>query len=251
MKLIADGRHWPTVNTTFLVRDRLSLTKQTLDSFKAACVPANVSGNVTILDDRSGPETSAFLKSWAEGMHCRIVRNDEPLGTGELRNLVINECRKHWTGYQSGEYLNILDNDIYIPSGKSLWVETLVRCYEFAWNLGFRVLGAYNHPFHQPIAMTYMPDAHAIHELTALATQSMLMRWEVWDTYGPFCQTPVDKVCQSEDVDFTNRIRAAGFKIGVVSPALIASTGITNTFGEHIPGWELVKKQAPPGVIVE
>jgi len=79
----------------------------------------------------------------------------------------------------------------------------------------------------------------------------MLMSWEVWDKYGPFCQTPVDKVCQSEDVDFTNKIRSDGFKLGVVSPTLVANCGITNSFGEHIPGWEMVKRQAPAGVIVE
>jgi len=36
-----------------------------------------------------------------------------------------------------------------------------------------------------------------------------------------------------------------------VSPALVVNCGITNSFGEHIPGWEMVKAQAPAGVIVE
>jgi hypothetical protein len=79
----------------------------------------------------------------------------------------------------------------------------------------------------------------------------MLMSWDVYDRFGPFCQTPIDKVCQSEDVDFTNRIRSAGLRIGVVSPALIVATGITNTFGEHIPGWEAVRAQCPEGVVCE
>jgi len=79
----------------------------------------------------------------------------------------------------------------------------------------------------------------------------MLMRWEVWDKYGPFCETPVGKVCQGEDVDFTNKIRADGYKIGVVDPPLVVNTGITNSFGEKIPGYELVQAQCPPGVICE
>src|SRR5207244_13302255 len=123
----------------------------------------------------------------------------------------------------------------------------------------FRIIGAYNHPFHQPVnTLLVWPSKPAVtsvvnrvHEVNALATQSMLMRWEVWDKYGPFCQTPIDKVCQSEDVDFTNKIRADGFKLGVVSPALVVNCGVTNSFGERIPGWEMVKRQAPVGVIVE
>jgi hypothetical protein len=79
----------------------------------------------------------------------------------------------------------------------------------------------------------------------------MFMSWDVWDKYGPFCDTPVDKTCQSEDVDFTNRIRKDGFKLGVVVPHLVHATALKNTFGEPGPGWELVKAQCPRGVICE
>jgi len=73
----------------------------------------------------------------------------------------------------------------------------------------------------------------------------------VWDKYGPFCPTPIDKTCQSEDVDFTNKIRKDGFKLGVVSPHLIHATALKNTFGEPGPGWEYVKAEVPEGVICE
>jgi hypothetical protein len=59
------------------------------------------------------------------------------------------------------------------------------------------------------------------------------------------------RYARARTCDFTNKIKADGFKIGVVSPALVVSTGITNTFGEKIPGWEAVQKQAPVGVIIE
>lgn len=131
------------------------------------------------------------------------------------------------------------------------WLKILTTAYDEAWEHGFRVIGAYNHPFNRPFNPIRLESRWNVSEVHALASQSMLMRWEVWDEFGPFCDTPAGKVCQSEDVDFSNRIRAAGFKVGVISPTLLVNTGITNSFGEHIPGWELVKSQAPEGVIVE
>lgn len=222
-----------------MVRDRPRLTKQALKSLHASRYE---DARVTILDDRSLDETQTWLLNWGDACGADLLRNDRLMGTGELRNLVIGSVR------EQGEFLYLSDNDVFFKQG---WLETLIRCYEFAEKEGFRVLGAYNHPFHHPTSTRYTQDAYAINEVNALALQSMLMRWETWDKYGPFCETPVDKVCQSEDVDFTNRLKADGGRIGVVSPALIVSTGITNTFGEHIPGWELVKAQCPEGVICE
>ena len=54
-----------------------------------------------------------------------------------------------------------------------------------------------------------------------------------------------------EDVEFAWRIAKDNGKLGVVKPAVIVNTGITNSFGEKIPGWEMVEQEAPPGVLVE
>lgn len=228
------------VNVTMLTRNRPRLTKQALTTL---CKNWSNGMRLTILDDRSEQETLDILRYFYGGL-CAVVRNTKPIGTGEARNMVVKASERVWG---RGGLLYLSDNDVAFRHG---WLEKLTEAYEAAWTKGFRVLGAYNHPFHLPTNTLAIAGVH-VHSVNALATQSMLMRWEVWDKYGPFCQTPVDKVCQSEDVDFTNRIRADGFKIGVVSPALVVSTGITNTFGQPIPGWELVKRQAPDGVIVE
>jgi hypothetical protein len=50
---------------------------------------------------------------------------------------------------------------------------------------------------------------------------------------------------------FTNKIHADGGKVGVIYPPLLVNTGITNSFGEKIPGWEMVQAEAPEGVICE
>jgi hypothetical protein len=226
-----------------LVRNRPRLTKQALVSLNKSVPECTI----MILDDRSDAETLDAMDVCAD---CAIIaRNVQPQGTGQLRNMVIRESVQN---FGRGDYLYLSDNDVFFQSG---WLDTLIQYYELARPLGFLVIGGVNHPFNQPTGklpiMQAGKEIACVNEVVALATQSMLMSWDVWDEFGPFVETPVDRVCMSEDVAFGNKIRAAGFKLGVVSPALIVSTGITNTFGERIPGWELVKSLCPEGILCE
>ncbi len=118
-------------------------------------------------------------------------------------------------------------------------------------NYSYKVLGGVNHPFHQPVASLPIPGCCEVKQIEALALQSMLMTWYVFDKYGPFCSTPVGRACMGEDVEFAWRIAADKGKLGVVHPAVVVNTGITNSFGEKIPGWEMVKEQCPSGVLCE
>ena len=239
------------VNLTKQVRDRLNLTKQALDSLATAGMDDMT---VTVLDDRSQNPTRDWVFRWCKDHGAHYVRNDEPLGTGQLRNMVMEESRKH---FGQGGYVAPHDNDTFFTPG---WLETLVRCYSASWGHGARLIGAYGHPYHLHLGkichcvfvdIWVESQSHGVYEVQALATQSMFMSWDVWDKYGPFCDTPVDKTCQSEDVDFTNRIRKDGLKLGVVVPHLVHATALKNTFGEPGPGWDLVKAQCPRGVICE
>jgi hypothetical protein len=202
---------------------------------------------VTVLNHRSDDETSAIVDLFCLGREGWFgAWSNDDIGTGPLRNLAIKNSEER---FGRGGYLYLGDNDTFHVQPD--WLKILTTAYDEAWEHGFRVIGAYNHPFNRPFNPIRLESRWNVSEVHALASQSMLMRWEVWDEFGPFCDTPAGKVCQSEDVDFSNRIRAAGFKVGVISPTLLVNTGITNSFGEHIPGWELVKSQAPEGVIVE
>lgn len=249
------------VNFTMQVRDRYRLTNQALKSLADAGLDGM---NVTVLDDRSQDATRGLVVRWCRDHGAYWIRNDEPLGTGQLRNMVMEESRKH---FGQGEYVAPHDNDTFFTPG---WIGYLIKAYRFAWNHGFRLMGAYGHPYHLPLSTlpvtkgslqraklltlrtVHLPDVlFNVLEVQALATQSMFMSWDVWDKYGPFCDTPIDKTCQSEDVDFTNKLRADGYKLGVVTPHLVYATALKNTFGEPGPGWELVKAQCPPGVLCE
>jgi glycosyltransferase involved in cell wall biosynthesis len=229
------------VNFTMQVRDRFRLTKQALESLAASGLDGMT---VTILDDRSQDDTRYFVLGFCLQLGWHYVRNDTPLGTGQLRNLVIAESEKRWG---RGDYLAPHDNDVFFKPG---WLVKLIQHYQWTHSHGFRMLGAYGHPYHIPLDRVAFGNV-CVDEVQALATQSTFMDWKTWDKYGPYCDTPVDKTCQSEDVDFTNKIRAGGYKLGVVTPHLIHATALKNTFGEPGPGWELVKAACPEGVICE
>ena len=238
------------VNVTMLVCNRPRLTQQALSSLG----PTD-DGVMTVTvsqDAKCDAETQKVLSDWYQSnpTNKHLCGHTAEYGTGPLRNQVIEASEKY---FGRGSHLYLSDNDVcFYPA----IFEKLVPIYEYAWTLGFKVLGAYNHPFHQPINSINVYGGGTqvisrINEVQALALQSMLMKWEVWEKYGPFDNTPVGRVRMSEDVAFTNKIKADGGRIGVVSPALAVNTGITDSFGEKIPGWEIVSKEVPKGVYVE
>jgi hypothetical protein len=237
------------INLTMLAHSRPRLTFQALQSL----------GNEPDLkimvrcDDRNNQDMAAILGPWSQqnSLPGRIFYYGEQIGTGAARNEIIKNSE---TAYGRGDYLYLSDNDVFFYPAV---FEKLVPIYEYIWTLGFRVLGGVNHPYHQPVSSLPVYgggrfEIARVNEVQALALQSMLMKWEVWDEYGPFDSTPVGRVRMSEDVAFTNKIKAAGGKIGVVDPALVVNTGLTDSFGEKIPGWEMVMQQVPAkGVFAE
>lgn len=217
-----------------LVHNRPKLTKQALSTI-------GHHDDLLILDDCSDEETKQLFHDF----NVNVYSLGESKGTGYARNKVIEVSEKI---FGRKEYLYLSDNDVFFyPS----WLNTLIHCYEEAWKHGFRVIGAYNHPYHLPVASVRVSNRFTVDEVQALALQSMIMRWEVWDKYGPFNETPPGRVCMGEDVEFGWKITKDGGRLGVVSPSLLVNTGITNSFGEKIPGWEMVKTQIPPGVFCE
>lgn len=223
-------------NVTMLTSRRPRLLRQALES-----LGPTQDMTVTVLADNASDETVQVLKD--SGVNYYV--HHESKGTGIARNTVIKMSELQ---YGRGEWLYLSDDDVKFHPG---WHGTLVTAYEAAWDHGFRVLGAYNHPYHLAVTKQALWGGWEVHEVHALALQSMIMRWEVWDTFGPFIETPPGAVCQGEDGAFSVKIKEAGFRVGVVSPALLVNCGVTNSFGQPIPGAEHVRAQAPAGVVVE
>lgn len=233
------------INFTMLAHNRPRLTRQALESLaRSLSQPDEVS--VTVLHDGSNRDTVDTIdRCLGLFKHATLTFAYPDQGTGALRNMVIKSSE---VLYGRGTHLYLSDNDVFVHRG---CMETMLMLYELAWARGFRVLGAYNHPFHIPVAAHHLWQGWAVNEVSSLALQSMLMKWSVWDEYGPFADTTPGKVCDGEDVLFGNKIREAGFKLGVINPPLVVNCGVTNSFGQPIPGADLVKAQAVQGVIVE
>jgi GT2 family glycosyltransferase len=222
-----------------LVHARPRLLKQALDS-----IGDTSEMSIHIYGDDPAIEVHHVCREFMQDKVGNYTVVGKSIGTGAARNAVIQSAQ-----YYRREYLYLSDDDVAFL--RPDWLSIMIAAYEEAWAYGYKVLGAYNHPFHQAIDYRAVGDGIGVYEVQALALQSMLMRWEVWDAYGPFKETPVGAVCQGEDCDFGEKIRKDGGKLGVVFPPLLVNCGITNSFGQPIPGWEMVKKEAPVGVIVE
>lgn len=168
------------------------------------------------------------------------------MGTGGARNEVIKRSQER---FGQGEYLYLSDNDVAFTPG---WLEIMIAVYKHARKyLSVGALGGYCHPYHQPHEK-YLWSESPFREIGitwALPTQSMLMSWEIWERFGPFVETPPGKIRQSEDWNFTERLRAAGLRVGAIYRPVVLPTGRHDTFGELVPEHEFIKDI--PGLLVE
>lgn len=232
-----------------LVCGRLKHTVQALSSLHIHDSDINLTIS---MDRKCDAELIDFVSDFQKFCPERVfvLGQIEELGTGTLRNKVIKASEDR---FGRGRYIYLSDNDVFFYPAI---FEKMSPIYEYGRTLGFTVLGAYNHPFHHGINEypVYGGGTHLISrikEVQALALQSMLMSWDVWEKFGPFVDTPVGRVCMGEDIAFTNKIRDCGYKIGVVDPPLVVNTGLTNSFGDKIPGWEMVERECPKGIYCE
>lgn len=229
------------LNVVMLVKDRPRLTEQALGSLINNSTEAY---NLVIVDDASGESTRALLNFFVWKHPTRVIGTGNGQGPGRCRNVGI-EASSSFFG--RGDLLYLCDNDCYFKPG---WDVTLLQLWHLIQPVSIRVLGGYCHPYQQPIARFWPTPHHCIDEVQALGLLSWLMSWETWDKYGPFEPSPT--INGSEDWAFCQRVRKAGGRVGVVSPALVVNCGLTGSNGKQSPGADLIfKQQIPEGVIVE
>lgn len=230
-----------------LVKDRPKLTRQSLQS-----LAANTKGdwNLTIVNDGSQEETLHIINQF-QALHALKVsvvrfwgpRDGSKSNLGKAKNFGVKESQMF---FGRGEHLYISDNDVYfMPT----WHEKLTRSLDHkngGTANGFKLIGGQNHPYHQKLT-SWFSTAGELREYGALAGTSWLMSWPTWDEFGPICETGAGGVGQSEDHEFCQRIRAAGYRVGAVDPPVVIDTGITQTGGELSVGHDV--KVRVPGVI--
>jgi len=233
------------VNICLICRDRPWLTEQTLHSVRNTQVPATC----TILDDASLDPTYRIIQGYAAiphpTMQFHVERRFKTTGSaGAARNQAILASERQ---FGRSDMLYAGDNDCFFTPG---WLETLLEAWAVAKDLGYGILGGYNHPYHLPAEGTVdrvFNGIHSIQENLALSSQSWLMEWETWDRFGPLAEEP--GVRKGEDWLMTQRVKAAGLKVGKIDPPVVLNCSRTDTFGQAVPGAELI--QDFPGVRVE
>jgi len=236
-------------NIVFLCRDRYRLTKQALESLYQSTPPNAFT--LTIVDD--GSEDFRTVKVLEQVSNLKrnstilSVRNSHHI-LSTLKNLGVYWSEQHWG---RGNWLYLSDNDVYF---KPDWLTylTSLAAYSEDLNPAFAIWGGQAHPFHHSIgwvgyaSRSGLPITLSEHD--CLAGTSWLMRWPTWDKFGPLTGT-APGVCKGEDWAFTERLRAAGGRIGVVVPHVVLDCSITQSDGNLAPGAELKPREA--GVIYE
>ena len=142
---------------TILCATRPHLLKQALDSIGDLS-----DAHVAIRDAGMNPEVLQIIKDWGEDKNCYLTTTPDKIGTGEARNRVIGMSRV----CNRGEYLYLSDDDVFWL--RPDWLSILTAAYEKAWEKGFRVIGAYGHPYHRPIDAISVGDGVAVCEVNAL-----------------------------------------------------------------------------------
>ncbi len=237
------------LNVVMLVRDRLTLTKQSIESLVKNTTSQFA---LTVVDDASQLETADWLRMWVRVLPVGtnmigtlLVRNEQSTGTGAARNQGIAEARK---AFGDDNLLYLSDNDIF---AQPKWDEAVIAAHNVY--KGIKIIGGGCHPFMQPnIHNGDLKNRNAPEVVTrdAISGYSWLLSWETWDRFGVLQNTGLG-VRQSEDWEYCQRITKAGYFVGSVLPEVVLHTGVFDTFGKRPPGWELLEQAKIEGVVYE
>jgi len=229
------------VNIVMLAHNRETLTRQALMTLYDNT--PNDLFNLTFVDDGSAITQKVNVPAEGSSNSCTLRIEDSKGITGQARNLGIYWAEKYWG---RGDYLYLSDNDMYFTPG---WLEKLIAASNEVCLWKFAVIGGWNHPFLQPKSTEgthgfsiSMSSGNSIWEHDAVAGASQLMRWSVWDKYGPLDAHAVG-VGQSEDWKFCQDIIKDGGRVGSVYPRVVLNCGITNSFGNPSPGADVMLKE--------
>ena len=181
---------------------------------------------IIIVDNGSGPETLAYLRS-IEDPHVRVIYNERNLGFGAGNNIGMAAAK--------GDFIVILNNDVIVADG---WLEALLRPYRSMRAVGITAPRSNSVSGHQQIPNARYDDEAAMLAFAAERARRFVGRGYYTDRAVGFClcvpKILVDEiggfderfgVGNFEDDDFCMRARAAGYKIFVCEDAFIHHFG--------------------------
>lgn len=234
-------------NIVMIVKDRLRLTQQALQSLRSHTDPAQYT--LTLVDDAS----QDFRIMRLLDMQCEKYSNTRLIRI-QWSDGVVSRAKNlgvYWSEQCFGrsDWLYLSDNDVYFKEG---WLDSLVNYAMCTEPHDFALWGGQVHPFHRNLSGGVLSWAYSV-----LDGPSWLMRWYTWDHCGPLDPHTAPGVCQSEEYPFCKEVLehgSAGFqpsRIGVIHPHVVLHTGLTNSDGKDAPGRKEREAQMEPGVIYE
>ncbi len=237
-----------------LVRDRYALTEQCL--FSLFRNTAQGSFNLTVVNDGSEERRVNNLLSRYAGLDAVTMLTVANGGhvLSQLKNIGVAWSEQR---FGRGDWLYIGDSDTaYLPA----WLEKLTAFAKETEPLDFRLWGGQIHPFHGPVSQ------EAVERYSVLDGPSWLMRWDTWDTVGPYDRTTGPGVCQSEEYPWCEKLLRFGVRhhgkesghddvwcspghIGVIHPHVVIHTGLTHADGSDCVGRKEREAMIPAGVL--
>lgn len=212
---------------------RLKLFEQTFDSLFEN-TPIDIIGNIIIVDDMSSITNHKYQQ------YC--FRNEKQLGVGGSKNRGIEIAKEEVTG----DLIYMFDNDVYFTQG---WSDYMLEAHRIDSNK-FLIIGGGVHPYLQPRAGE---DTNLLTSHDAISGWSWLLSYSVYNKYGRLAENSLG-VGKSEDWEYCQRIRNDGFLVGCLKNQVIAHTGMTNSEGSEIPGFEenkiLSERIAPQAILL-
>jgi len=221
-----------TLPIIMLVKDRLELTKQTINTLFAT---TKLPFNLIILSDNSNSETTQYLKTLDK--KAKIIFMPYSTGPGSIKNAGLSIAGDN-------EFYYITDNDIYfLPN----WLETLYKIMEIFPEVG--IAGGRTHAYHGELE-TISKGGISIKTCNQQSGYSMLIRRKVWLDCGPFLHYEMPSGLGKEDTKFCQIATEYGWKIAHPVQPVILHCGARNTFGQNMVGLDTEDQQPfPPGAI--
>ena len=215
-------------------RNRLKLTEQAINSLRRNTRVADY--NLCLVDDYSTDfRVSKLLRQAADNNSTTLIRIEKSASVvARAKNIGVEWSRQT---FGEGDWLYISDSDVYF---KEDWLTKLTEYAAYMEPKGYRLWGGQIHPFHDQVEGPSVLDG-----------PSWLMRWKIWDLYGPFDRLTAPGTCQSEEYPFCTALIEDDYKIEVINPHVVIHTGLTNTQGDKAPGYEERKALMEPEVLYE
>lgn len=214
----------PQTTIILCVKNRLELTRQTIETLKRNTYPKY---RLLIMADNVDRDMAEYLNTLrAEVYFLKFgVFKDDNVGFTVSQDVT----RALGVSISDTEYLYFTDNDVYFTDG---WLEKLFKIYEYQPNAG--IIGGRTHAYHKVLA------TFPTHKLTDQQSgYSTLMTKTMWNKCGLARK-------RFDDVGLAEAVLSHGHSIAQPIEPVLYHCGLTRSDGLQVIGYEEELKQPFP-----